>query len=107
MVSGAVPAPAQEQTKTLFTEGFEKPDGTGTLPLGWTHFTALRTVSLSTEQVYEGKHSLQLVDEDAKLAVGLRSPHFAVTPGQHCWVSWWYYGSKGNNQSLYLEFWTA
>ena len=76
------------ERKTLFTDGFERTDETGTLPLGWTHFSRLRTASLSTKHVFEGKYSLCIVDESPKDAVGLRSPHIKTAPGQSVWVSW-------------------
>ena len=96
-----------KESKPLFSEDFEKPDKTGRLPVGWRHFSKLRTVHLSRKHVHGGKHSLCVVDEDRKAAVGLRSPHIKVKPGQYCWVSWHYYGETGNNQSMYIEFWTA
>ena len=106
----AVPAAlcqTTEQQKVLFAENFEQPDQTGTLPADWTHFTHVKTVSLCGDQVYEGKHSLRVVDDDPKIPVGLRSSHFKVTPGQYVWVSWWYYGERAHNQAMYIEFWTA
>ncbi len=103
------PVSAQMGTEVppVFTEDFETPDAAGTLPRDWTHFTKVRTVSLASEQVHGGKYSLKLVDEDPVNAVGLRSPHIEVEAGKYVWVSWWYYGEAGNNQSLYIEFWTA
>ncbi len=96
-----------QEVPPVFTEDFETPDETGTLPKDWKHFSKVHTISLSTEQAHGGKYSLKLVDEDPVNAVGLRSPHIKVTPGKYVWVSWWYYGEQGNNQSMYIEFWTA
>ncbi len=96
-----------QEVPPVFTEDFETPDETGTLPKDWKHFSKVHTISLSTEQAHGGKYSLKLVDEDPVNAVGLRSPHIKVTPGKYVWVSWWYYGEAGNNQSMYIEFWTA
>ena len=95
------------ESAAIYTEGFEAPDEATNLPSGWTHFSKVRTVSISTEQVHSDKYSLKLVDEDPVQAVGLRGPHIKIEPGKSCWVTCWYYGEKGNSQSIYIEFWTA
>ncbi len=102
-----VPCRGNPAAPPRFAEGFERPDPTGRLPLGWTHFSGVRTVELSTERVAVGRYSLKVIDEDPVNAVGLRSPHIAVPPNQTVWVSWQYYGEPGNSQSIYIEFWTA
>lgn len=91
----------------LFSADFESAGQAGTLPPDWTHFSDVRTVEVSTERAHAGRFSLKLVDEDPVHAVGLRSSHVKVAPGDFCWVTWWYYGQKRNHQSMYIEFWTA
>ena len=89
----------------LFEEDFEAMGKAGSIPDGWRHFTALRTVAPSTEFAHGGTYALKLVDEDGKQAVGLRSPQIPVEPGRQCVATCWYYGEKQNNQAVYLEFW--
>ncbi|HJN17128.1 MAG TPA: hypothetical protein QGH10_16600, partial [Armatimonadota bacterium] len=96
-------AAAQDVAEPLISQDFEA-DG---LPEGWTLFTDSGTVEVSTERANGGTRSLMLVDDDDEKAVGLRSPKVAVTPGDRCWASCWFYAEKGQNQSLYIEFWTA
>jgi len=95
------------KSAAIYTEGFENPDPATNLPAEWTHFNQVQTISITTEHVHSGKYSLKLVDEDPVQAVGLRSPHIKIEPGKSCWVTCWYYAEKGNNQSIYIEFWTA
>lgn len=96
-----------EEASPLYQEDFETLDPQTNMPAGWTHYSTVRTVSVTTEKAHGGTNAFKLVDNDAKLAVGMRSPHIKVTPGLTCWVEYWYYGEIGNNQSLYIEFWTA
>ena len=100
-------AAAQPPAEPVFQIDFEAAGEAGTLPEGWTQYTKVGAIEVSSEQAHGGKYSLKIVDPDAENAVGLRGPRIEVTPGEYVWVSWWYYGAAGNNISMYIEFWTA
>lgn len=100
-------AQAQDHPAPLITQGFETAGEGVDLPEGWSLFTEFGTVELSTDRAHGGERSLKLIDQDPEHAVGLRSPRVEVAPGEPCWVSCWYYAERDNNQSIYIEFWTA
>ena len=91
----------------LFEEDFETMGEAGKLPEGWRYFTKLHSVAPSAELAHEGKFSLKLVDEDGKLAAGLRTPQIPVEAERRYVATCWYRGEKGNSQAVYMEFWNT
>jgi len=91
----------------LFEEDFETMGQAGKLPQGWRYFTELHTVTPNAEFTHGGRFSLKLVDEDGKLAVGLRTPRMPVEAERRYVATCWYRGESGNNQAVYMEFWNA
>ncbi|MFP3903698.1 MAG: heparinase II/III family protein, partial [Armatimonadota bacterium] len=97
---------ADTEVPPLMEQGFEKFDPETQIPDGWSYFGSLKTATVTEEHAYSGSYSLKVVDDDDKNAIGLRSPKIPVEAGDVCWVEWWYYGEKSNNQAMYIEFWT-
>ncbi|MFO7947109.1 MAG: heparinase II/III family protein, partial [Armatimonadota bacterium] len=97
-----------DELEVLFSEDFETAsDADATLPDGWMHFTALHTSELSEEHAHGGRLSLKVTDNDPEVAVGLRSPHIDVTPGEYGQLRWWHYGTGGDTLSVLVEWWNA
>lgn len=93
---------ASSDQLALTNPGFEQ----GEAFPGWTVFAGTPDLFELSPEAFSGKYSLRMTDPSAEQAVGLRSEHVPIEPGETYAATVWV-RTEGGTAQLYLEFWDA